>query len=778
MPRFQWTWAVLLFWLLPPGAAQAQDTRPVSEPRVPPSCVAVPALLKVGELGLAPEQELALDTARIQSAIDGCARGHAVVLRADAARTTFLTGPLTLRTGVTLVVDAGAVLVGSRDPRLYDLTPGSCGVVNEKGHGCRPLIAADDTEHSGVMGPGVIDGRGGATLLGQKVSWWELAQQAKVTDAQQSVPWMIVVRRARDFTLYNVTLRNSPGFHVAVNGSDGFTAWGVRIMTPKTARNTDGIDPGSTRNVTIAHCSIRAGDDNVAVKSGPGGAASNISVLHNHFYTGHGMSIGSNTNGGVDHMVVDDLTIDGADNGIRIKSDPSRGGLVHAITYRNVCIRDTKNPLVFTPHYTNLPGTALPEYRDITLENVRVLGGGSDTLLGLNTQHKLGLTLRNVFLDNTAGTRVTARDAELTVAGGNMAPEGEDVVVHRSAGTAGPLDCEARFVPFPGLPTEKATGAPAQDRTLYVAADGSGDFSSVQNAVDAAPASGALVLLAPGTYREAVTIAKPHVELRGTGKDARAAVIVMDRSAGTSGGTGRSATVTVTGDDFKAENLTIQNDFNRTHAQQQEGSQAVALMVTGDRALFSNVRLLGNQDTLYAASRDCTGTGEMRVCPPARQFFTHCYVEGNVDFIFGDAKAVFEDCELHSTSHNGGVITAQSKSYTGQDSGFVIDRSRLTAAPGVEHVWLGRPWRPYATVVYLHTEMGAQIDPAGWREWHPGETQSLGTAFFAEAGSSGPGAGPAAREPHAHQLSPTEAEQFAPKRFLAGADGWNPGGSK
>src|SRR5262249_30045006 len=163
---------------------------------------------------------------------------------------------------------------------------------------------------------------------------------------------------------------------------DGFTAWGVKIMTPQTARNTDGIDPGSSRNVTIAHCFIHTGDDNVAVKSSSrGGPSSNISVLHNHFYTGHGMSIGSGTDCGVDHMLVDDLTIDGADNGIRIKSDRSRGGLVHNLLYHDVCIRNVKNPLVFTPLYTTFSGNLLPVYRDIALKDVRVLTAGSYTFL-------------------------------------------------------------------------------------------------------------------------------------------------------------------------------------------------------------------------------------------------------------------------------------------------------------------------------------------------------------------------------------------------------------
>ena len=342
------------------SALSGQDTRVVTEPHIPASCATLEANIAANHGVISPGDERVLSTGRIQHAIDNCAAGNAVVLRAQGKRNVFLSGPLALRSGVTLVVSANTALVASRDPRLYDLAPGSCGVVAEKGHGCKPLITAEDAHDSGIMGEGSIDGRGGAKVLGQNSSWWDLAHEAKVTDKQQSVPWLIVLRHADRFTMYRITLRNSPGFHVAINQTDGFTAWGVKIMTPKTARNTDGIDPGSSRNVTIAYCSIHTGDDDVAVKSSKAGPSSNISILHNHFYTGHGMSIGSGTNGGVDHMLVDDLTIDGADNGIRIKSDRSRGGLVHDLVYRNVCIRNTTNPLVFTPLYTTFTGDQLP----------------------------------------------------------------------------------------------------------------------------------------------------------------------------------------------------------------------------------------------------------------------------------------------------------------------------------------------------------------------------------------------------------------------------------
>jgi polygalacturonase len=604
----------------------AQDTRKVTEPHIPAACATLNASI-VAERGvIAPEDEQKLDTERIQHAIDNCAAGKAVVLRANGLKNVFLTGPIALRAGVTLVVNANTALVASRDPRLYDLAPGSCGIVSDRGHGCKPLILGDGARGGGIMGLGSIDGRGGAKLLGQDVTWWDLAHQAKITDKQQSVPVMIVLRHADDFTMYKITLRNSPNFHVGVNETDGFTAWGVKIMTPKTARNTDGIDPGSSRNVTIAYCSIHTGDDDVAVKSGRGVPSSNISILHNHFYTGHGMSIGSGTSGGVDHMLVDDLTIDGADNGIRIKSDRSRGGLVHDLLYRDVCIRDTKNPLVFTPLYTTFTGDQLPVYRDITLENVHVLTAGSYTFLGLDSQHKLGLKLDNVFADDQAHSSMLIKDAEIVIGSkrGNLEPGGDDVTVQQTPGSApgAPLACETRFVPFPSLATapEMAGTVLPEDETLYVAADGTGDFYSIQRALDAAPKDGALVLVAPGTYREVLTIDKPNIRLRSANGDATKTVVVNDRSAGANGGTLHSATANVTADNFFAENITFENDFNRTHAQIFAGSQALALLTTGDRGVFHNVRLLGNQDTVYAGSRNCAPDGQN--CIPARQYFS------------------------------------------------------------------------------------------------------------------------------------------------------------
>jgi pectin methylesterase-like acyl-CoA thioesterase len=492
------------------------------------------------------------------------------------------------------------------------------------------------------------------------------------------------------------------------------------------------------------------------------------------------MSIGSGTFGGVDHLVVDDLTIDGADNGLRIKSDRSRGGLVHQVVYRNVCIRNVPSPLVFTPLYTTFSGDRLPIYKDITLENVHILTPGAYTFYGLDADHKLEIKLDNVFADDQKDSLFYDKDADITVGPrlGNFEPKGDDVAITQvpSSVAGQSLDCSARFVPFPVDKTapEMAGKVPPEDKTLYVAADGTGDYYSIQRALDVAPETGgAVISVSPGVYREVLTVDKPNITIRSANPDAGETTVVNDRSAGQNGGTLHSATVNVTGEDFFAENITFQNDFNRTHPQLPEGSQALAVLVTGDRAVFNNVRLLGNQDTVFLGSRNCTQNTEG--CTPTRQYFSDCYIAGNVDFIFGDSKAVFENCELHSTPHDGGFITAQSKHYPSEDSGFVFDHCKITADPGVTApVYLGRPWRPYAIVIFMHTWMDAKVAPAGWREWHPGETHSLDTAYYAEFDSTGPDAHRDERDPHTHFLTPAQAAQYQPKVFLRGSDNWDP----
>ncbi len=424
--------------ILSVAVASAQDTRKVTEPRIPPACATL-------EAKNANEQNL--DTQRIQDAIDKCEAGKSVVLRGGS----LISGPLELRRGVTLVVDRGATLFASLDPKVFDKGAGTCGTVTPKdGRGCRPLIHIADATGTGVMGEGTIDGRGGDKLLGKGVSWWDLAQEAKVKKEYQNCPRLVIAERADDFTLYRITLKNSPNFHVIVMRTNGFTAWGVKIDSPKTARNTDGIDPSSSTNVSILHCDIHAGDDNVAIKAGSNGPAAHMTIAHNHFYTGHGMSIGSETNGGVEDIEVRDLTIDGADNGLRIKSNSTRGGLVRNVVYEDVCIRNTKEPIVIDPFYSTERGTLVPQFEDITLRNVHVLTPGKITILGTDAAHRSHVTFDGVQVDGYEPKLLRAAHSRIGAGprGLSFAPAGDDVEVDGKTGSAKTDPCEGRFVPF------------------------------------------------------------------------------------------------------------------------------------------------------------------------------------------------------------------------------------------------------------------------------------------------------------------------------------------
>jgi polygalacturonase len=437
---------LLLIVLITAGLALAQDSRKVTEPVFPPACITLEARISQSSV-----QETQLDTQRIQNALDHCGAGKAVLLKASGTQDVFLSGPLELRAGVTLLVDKGAGLLASRNPRDYDLKPGSCGVVNQEGHGCKALLSGAGISGAGVMGDGWIDGRGGAKLTGQNVSWWDLAQQAKVTNLNQSCPRILQLVNANDFTLYRITLRNSPNFHVSYAGGRGFTAWGVVIDAPKTSRNTDGIDPSSATDVTIVHSFIRAGDDNVAIKAGAAGPSSHMTIEHNHFYSGHGMSIGSETDGGASFIRVSDLSIDGADNGLRIKSNSSRGGLVHDVLYQDVCIRDTKNPVLMDTHYS-FRGSAedkIPEFRNITLRNVAIFGPGVVTLDGFDALHPLGMIFDGVAHDGGAlNVKAQHLRANIATGGSNLRLSGTDVEVTGSSDTVALPSCAERFVPF------------------------------------------------------------------------------------------------------------------------------------------------------------------------------------------------------------------------------------------------------------------------------------------------------------------------------------------
>ncbi len=421
------------------GGATALDTSCDAigdAPTIPPACATVRATRSTLPTG-GPSDETSLDTAAIQAAIDGCPAGQSVRLASDesGAFTAFVSAPLALRDGVALWIDAGVTLFASRDPRDFDFRPGSglCGGNGTGNASCRALINASTTAGSAVVGAGTIDGRGGEPLVGGSSTWWQLES---MYGGELAAPRLVQTNGGTDFTLFGVTLRNSPKFHVVLQGTVGFKVWGITISTPPSAPNTDGVDPSATRNGVIAYCTISTGDDNVAVKGA--GPVDGLIIAHNHFGRGHGMSIGSETNGGVRNVRVCDLSLDGTDNGIRIKSDLGRGGLVRGISYTDVCMRGVKRPLVFDPFYSSAAGNLVPDFADILVRNLHVLGGGVLTLRGRDAAHPLGLTLDNVVFDQPPGG--TCTDADITLGPGpvSFVPSGVDIQIDRLSAPGSP----------------------------------------------------------------------------------------------------------------------------------------------------------------------------------------------------------------------------------------------------------------------------------------------------------------------------------------------------
>lgn len=299
----------------------------------------------------------------------------------------------------------------------------------------------------------------------------------------------------------------------------------------------------------------------------------------------------------------------------------------------------------------------------------------------------------------------------------------------------------------------------AADYNFVVAQDGSGDFTTVQAAINAVPdyrkAGPTRIYIKKGIYKEKIVIAESKQNVQLIGEDG--VVLTYDDYAqkpnvfGEGKGTSGSGSVYIFGPDFFAENITFENTSGPV-------GQAVACHVAGDRAVFRRCRFLGFQDTLYTFGEN------------TREYYEDCYIEGTVDFIFGKATAVFNRCELRS-KRTGGFLTAPATPQ-GSNYGYVFYDCKLTADEGVEagSVWLSRPWRPYGKTVFIRCEMGQHIRPEGWNNW--GKTDNERTAYYAEYQCYGKGADTSRRVAWSHQLK--DANAYVMTNILKGADGWNP----
>ncbi len=306
----------------------------------------------------------------------------------------------------------------------------------------------------------------------------------------------------------------------------------------------------------------------------------------------------------------------------------------------------------------------------------------------------------------------------------------------------------------------------------------------------------AILHIGPGVYREKLVISRPNVTFLGEGKTPEDVVLIYGDGAfdlmpdGDKRGTFRTGSVRIDAPDFTAKNITFQNDAGPGFS----AGQALALYVDGDRAFFENCRMLGSQDTLFTAPLPeqefqpggFKGPGEHKPRTMTRQYYKNCYLEGDVDFIFGSAVCYFEECTIFSrarmdlppvsdTNASGnaaantpihGYITAastpESASY-----GYVFKDCKLDSDCPDASVYLGRPWREFAKTVFLNCWLGTHIHPFGWNDWN----KTHGHFYYGEYKSYGPGANPGARADFSHQLTDVEAAQYTITNIL---NGWAP----
>jgi polygalacturonase len=366
------------------------------------------------------------DTAAIQKAVEACSAGDEVVLGAG----TYLSGPLTLSSGDTFVVTKGATLLGTADHEAYR---------DSKGRTVLPLLGARDAKDITLTGEGTIDGQG--------ASWWSEFRAARARGEEgQPRPKMIVFTGINNLKVTKLTLQNAPMFHLVPQASSNVVVDGLTIRAPADSPNTDGIDP-SGRDMVFTNLTIDVGDDNIAIKSGrddpahPGAATSNLVVRDCTFLHGHGLSIGSETNGGVTNILAENIIFNGTKTAIRVKTNRDRGGPVHGLVYRNIKMDNVGQAILITAYYPKIPdadparpiGPTTPDIHDITIEHVSannaVAAGG---LYGLPERPLHGIRLVDVTIKAKKGLSVRHATATLK---GSIEVEKTPGIVLQTGGT-------------------------------------------------------------------------------------------------------------------------------------------------------------------------------------------------------------------------------------------------------------------------------------------------------------------------------------------------------
>ena len=384
---------------------------------------------------------LSPDTMAIQKTIDECGKSGGGVVRFPPG--TYLTQPLVLRTKTTILLEAGARLQASTNHADFMKHPGDWAKDVDK-HEFIPLISGSDLTDVTIAGPGTIDGAGEV--------WWGPAEEARRRKSGYTLgrPNLIVLTRVKNLVVRDVTIQNSPQFHLVPVECDGVLVSNVTILAPAWTPNTDAIDPTVSRRVTITRCLIDVGDDNVAIKSGRRldgreFACEDFLVTDCVFKHGHGMSIGSETAGGVKDVVVRRCSFEHTDNGIRIKSNRTRGGTVENFLCEDITMKDVRGAITITSYYPGIPANdatqpvtaTTPRYRNLTLRNLTATSSKYAGLIvglpecaienvllenvnitaeqtGLEIRHARGVRLRNVKISPKEGKPFIVSDAKVS----------------------------------------------------------------------------------------------------------------------------------------------------------------------------------------------------------------------------------------------------------------------------------------------------------------------------------------------------------------------------
>ena len=365
------------------------------------------------------------DTHAIQSAIDACAaKGGGIVRLASG---TFLTGPIVLKSHITLEVDAGATLLGSQDKADYPE------VQELRERALQPLLSAVNAEHIVIRGGGTIDGNG--------KPWWDAvyAHRAGSNFVAAMRPRLLLLDHCKHVLIENMTIQNSASWQVVPYYSDDVVIRNGKILAPARSPNTDGIDPFSSSHVTVSHMTIDTGDDNIAIKSGqpnspgPDAPSTDITITDCTFLHGHGMSMGSEIAGGVQRVRARRIHFKDTASGVRIKSNRDRGGDIGNFDFRDMTMEDVGTPILITEYYPRIPqhDTAqpvtrlTPRFHDIHITNLKATGAKeAGIIVGLPESPITTVTLDHVEIAAQKGmtvsdATVTAHDFSVTAAAGD-----------------------------------------------------------------------------------------------------------------------------------------------------------------------------------------------------------------------------------------------------------------------------------------------------------------------------------------------------------------------